>query len=355
MNIMKIGMCILVVGIFGIAYSLIRENISQEMSYTDKGLFNTEMLNTAPYALFGNEEFVLMTRCEREKEHSLNIENHGEQGIFAKLELNFQTGLIQLLNHEGKVMSSRKLELNEKARWFAIDPLAEDYNSTSPYAYCLNNPMKYIDPDGESTWVVPGADGTYRVVGGNLNDGSCNIYVINGMEDILNLFGMGRTQTVLGETMTMTSFYKSESDKWMGTISLEDRSGLDFLNDFMKNEPGLIKYMLNAYGGRMYDFKKLGYDENLYKQDVYFYRGMQVGMRGNGMAVYSSARDVGNFAAGYIAGVNRLTWREARLGFDALESWQQGGLSREGISSQNAQYLGWQYGKKVVNRKNQLK
>ena len=155
--------------------------------------------------------------------------------------------------------------------------------------------------------------------------------------------------------MTMTSFYKSESDKWMGTISLEDRSGLDFLNDFMKNEPGLIKYMLNAYGGRMYDFKKLGYDENLYKQDVYFYRGMQVGMRGNGMAVYSSARDVGNFAAGYIAGVNRLTWREARLGFDALESWQQGGLSREGISSQNAQYLGWQYGKKVVNRKNQLK
>ena len=32
-----------------------------------------------------------------------------------------------------------------------MDPLAESYYSTSPYAYCLNNPIKYIDPDGCST------------------------------------------------------------------------------------------------------------------------------------------------------------------------------------------------------------
>ena len=28
------------------------------------------------------------------------------------------------------------------------DPLAEKYYSWSPYIYCMNNPMKYIDPDG---------------------------------------------------------------------------------------------------------------------------------------------------------------------------------------------------------------
>jgi hypothetical protein len=29
-----------------------------------------------------------------------------------------------------------------------VDPHAEKYYSISPYAYCMNNPVKYIDPDG---------------------------------------------------------------------------------------------------------------------------------------------------------------------------------------------------------------
>jgi RHS repeat-associated protein len=33
-------------------------------------------------------------------------------------------------------------------RFTTVDPLAEKYYSVSPYAYCGNNPVKYIDPDG---------------------------------------------------------------------------------------------------------------------------------------------------------------------------------------------------------------
>ena len=33
-------------------------------------------------------------------------------------------------------------------RFTTIDPMAENYYSISPYAYCGNNPMKYIDPNG---------------------------------------------------------------------------------------------------------------------------------------------------------------------------------------------------------------
>jgi hypothetical protein len=33
-------------------------------------------------------------------------------------------------------------------RWHGVDPLAEKYLSYSPYHYCYNNPLSYIDPNG---------------------------------------------------------------------------------------------------------------------------------------------------------------------------------------------------------------
>ena len=39
------------------------------------------------------------------------------------------------------------------ARWDRIDPLCEKYYSTSPYAYCLNNPINAIDPNGMEVYV----------------------------------------------------------------------------------------------------------------------------------------------------------------------------------------------------------
>jgi RHS repeat-associated protein len=34
------------------------------------------------------------------------------------------------------------------ARWDRIDPLCEKYYNISPYAYCANNPVRFVDPDG---------------------------------------------------------------------------------------------------------------------------------------------------------------------------------------------------------------
>jgi len=40
-------------------------------------------------------------------------------------------------------------------RWLAVDPLHDKYPSLSPYVYCADNPMKYVDPDGMKTQIFP--------------------------------------------------------------------------------------------------------------------------------------------------------------------------------------------------------
>ncbi|TRX37572.1 RHS repeat domain-containing protein [Flavobacterium restrictum] len=44
-------------------------------------------------------------------------------------------------------------------RWISPDPLSEEFPSWSPYNMCLDNPMKYKDPDGRAAKWIEGTDG----------------------------------------------------------------------------------------------------------------------------------------------------------------------------------------------------
>lgn len=35
--------------------------------------------------------------------------------------------------------------------WYGVDPLAEKYATTGGYVYTLDNPVKFVDPNGESS------------------------------------------------------------------------------------------------------------------------------------------------------------------------------------------------------------
>jgi len=39
-------------------------------------------------------------------------------------------------------------------RWHVVDPMAEKMGAWSPYGYCFNNPMKFVDEEGELPWLA---------------------------------------------------------------------------------------------------------------------------------------------------------------------------------------------------------
>ena len=224
------------------------------------------------------------------------------------------------------------------ATWTSVDPLAEKYPSISPYAYCGDNPVNAYDSDGRSTWVINQRNGKYKVVGGNLNDKDKNIYV--GYFNKKGEFVRGNS---IGITPSLTSFYNSDAKgggSWRkgSIIDIKDKSGDKFLEKIISDNPPMIDdYMMNARNNKSYDFKVTnGTNRKIPGIDIY--RGMPIGVNGKGQTIYTSARDVGNIAAGYVAGVNGMTWEAARVAFDSY----QGGM--EGSSTINAERNGWLMG-----------
>jgi RHS repeat-associated protein len=70
--------------------------------------------------------------------------------------------------------------------WKTMDPLAEKYYGMSPYAYCMNNPVLYIDPFGLWTAVSGG-------------------YSTNDPNDISNFMGYYQSQQAVGNTNPTTN------------------------------------------------------------------------------------------------------------------------------------------------------
>ena len=221
--------------------------------------------------------------------------------------------------------------------WYGVDPLAEKYPNVCGYVYCMENPTKLIDPNGKETHVALNKDGTYRVVGGILNKDR-NIYIFN--KDKYGKYTIkGKS---IGVTSSTTSFYNSDYNKGKGTwaigatINPKDRSGKDFLNKMISKDITLDDYIDKARNNRPYDFKVTNGSGSVVSTDLkYVYRGMSIGKTAFGQEIYTSARDIGNIAAGIVAAKNGILWRDARIAFDIY----QGG--REGISTQNAEYYGW--------------
>jgi hypothetical protein len=203
----------------------------------------------------------------------------------------------------------------------------------------VQNPVKFVDPDGKSIDVTEHEEGFYRV-NNYIKDNDNGVYLINSD---------GKRGDKIAYTLTPESFYNSD-EGWEinmkgAIIDPNDKSGKDFLNNFIEKNPNLISYMLNAGNGDKYDFKSTnGTDQQIYSQPVDYYRGMPVLGEIDGLPIWASARDIGNIAAGFVAARKGLIWNLARFGFDTYQSYKSKKFTSESSGTKFAQKIGHKIG-----------
>ena len=56
----------------------------------------------------------------------------------------------------------RFIDIGSTAIFLQQDPLAEKYYNLSPYAYCANSPVNFVDPDGRSWYYNSDTGEAYR-------------------------------------------------------------------------------------------------------------------------------------------------------------------------------------------------
>jgi len=195
---------------------------------------------------------------------------------------------------------------NQIGRWHVIDPMTDKFSSYNPYNYALNNPANIVDLNGmEGTSTHTDSAGKVLAV---YNDGDLGVYKhddaktkadVDAKHSNTNTSAGGEK---VGETLLWNSF-QTDGGKAVGKINFGSYEGLNWMYKAMQSLKSLgvseeltrLLYAINAGGGDEYDYKTQGQKggETL---ENYEYRGSQLSP-----GIYVSARDIGNYFAGYIA------------------------------------------------------
>ena len=129
--------------------------------------------NEDPYAIFGHKSAVNYKSSVRD---FLYIKNTDTCSDIKAIALDAGNGKIFLLGTDDCVIQIYDVEPTDILTWLSVDPKAEKYPSWSPYNYTLNNPIKFIDPDGRVVGDYYNRSGVY--IG---NDGKVDgkVYSVN--------------------------------------------------------------------------------------------------------------------------------------------------------------------------------
>ena len=147
------------------------------------------------------------------------------------------------------------------AQWASVDPLCEKYYHLSPYAYCANNPVNAVDPDGRSIYML-----FYSIGNGNSDDNMFYSAAETRMKDIMGSRGFNPNNDIvvmrpisdIGSLGTMIeNIINTYSDKYGNTAELGiwSHSGLDGpIGTTPTSSHALEGYQMDLKGGGNINF-----------------------------------------------------------------------------------------------------
>ncbi len=100
----------------------------------------------SPYSWAGDSTITL-TAQNANSENTFVINIVSDSGTHLKASFDFKHKTVQVTDNSNQVIFADTIASGISA-FLTIDPKAENYYSVSPYAFCANNPIKFIDPTG---------------------------------------------------------------------------------------------------------------------------------------------------------------------------------------------------------------
>jgi len=115
-------------------------------------IFHTSYAQDNPYAVFGYKPKVEYKTGKKDIYRVTNTDTSAKARfiVFDK-----ENKLMKLLDKKDSLLQQIIITDDQLLRWTSVDPLSEKYPSLSPYNYTLNNPIKFVDPDGRSPEWIP--------------------------------------------------------------------------------------------------------------------------------------------------------------------------------------------------------
>ena len=149
--------------------------------------------------------------------------------------------------------------------WLSVDPMSDKYPSLSPYVYCADNPMRLVDPYGD-TIVIEGKDGAKIKYKAGMDSENMTEFAKKAIDVLNNGYSGSETaKRMINELSESKYEYKVVSSKKSNYITDDNLATIQNYGDpnvFWEEGGGTILW--NTEGSKVYE-QNPGYNTSVLK------------------------------------------------------------------------------------------